>query len=87
MRRHTCHLQRTRTSSDIVVRGSQVKAGGVLRLQAEGDIALQAAQEQRQEESQQSSKSASVGASIGASGVSGAWRQAMDTMVPGCRVF
>ncbi|MGE0097573.1 MAG: hemagglutinin repeat-containing protein [Hydrogenophaga sp.] len=55
---------------DILIRGSEISAGGTARLSADGDIDLVSAQNTTEQSHQSSSKSGSLGVGIGANGVS-----------------
>ena len=55
---------------DILIRGSEVSAGGAARLSADGDIDLVSAQNTAEQSHHSSSKSGSVGIGIGANGIS-----------------
>ncbi len=54
--------------SDILVRGSEVRASDTVRLNAEGDIDLLAAQNTATQSHQHSSRSGSIGVGVGANG-------------------
>jgi filamentous hemagglutinin len=53
-------------NSDILAQGAQISAGNTVRLKADGDVLLKAAQNTSSENSSSSSSSASVGLSFGA---------------------
>ncbi len=58
------------SDSDLLVRGSRVEAGQTARLQAQGDITLEAAANTYRDSSSHSSKGTSVGMSFSAQGIS-----------------